>query len=113
MQVDAKSKVETIRNLNDRFRQSFMGGKVMRSAAVADLPPALQTRVLMAVQQFVDFDEGNDPHGEHDFVSVDIDGEKYFGKIDYYAPDMESGSEDPADPKQTVRVLTIMRAEDY
>ena len=113
MQVDNRSKVETIRNLNDRFRQSFMGGKIMRSATVADLPAALQTRVLMAVQQFVDFDEGNDPHGEHDFVSVDVDGEKYFGKIDYYAPDMESGSEDPADPKQTVRVLTIMHASDY
>jgi hypothetical protein len=113
MQVEAKAKVDAIRVLNDRFRQSFMGGKVMRSHAFAELPIALQTKVMCAIQQFVDFDEDNDPHGEHDFVSVDIDGEKYFGKIDYYAPDMEHGCEDPSDPKQTVRVLTIMHSSDY
>lgn len=107
------TKSEKIRLLNDRFRQSFVGGKVMRTATVAALDPALQTKIMMAVQHFVEFNEDNDPHGEHDFVAVDVDGEKYFGKIDYYDLDMEHGSEDPAVPENTTRVLTIMHASDY
>lgn len=34
-------------------------------------------------------------------------------KIDYYDLELEYGSEDPADPEQTVRVLTVMLPSDY
>ena len=63
--------------------------------------------------RFDKFDSDNDPHREHDFGSFEIDGETYFFKIDYYALDMDGGSEDPADPEKTTRVLTIMRADEY
>jgi hypothetical protein len=66
--------------------------------------------VLTSVRLFGPFNGDNDPHGEHDFVSVKVDGETYFGKIDYYAPDMEHGSEDLADEAKTVRVHTIMHS---
>ena len=55
----------------------------------------------------------NDPHKEHDFGSFEIAGRKFFFKLDYYDLAMEFGSEDPADPAKTMRVLTIMLAEEY
>ena len=59
------------------------------------------------------FDSDNDPHGEHDFCSFEIDGESYFAKIDYYDLEVHYGSEDPSDPTKTTRVLMIMRADEY
>jgi Protein of unknown function (DUF3768) len=101
------------RELNDAFRETFTGGKVMMTAGVNALPDKEKEEVLSKVRTFADFNGDNDPHGEHDFVSLEHEGEKYFGKIDYYAPDMQHGSEDPADPEKTTRVLTIMRADEY
>ena len=57
--------------------------------------------------------EDNDPHGEHDFGSFELCGRKLFWKIEYYDPDLQHGSEDPADPAKTMRVLTVMLAEEY
>lgn len=102
-----------IRELNDAFRKSFVGGKVMLTQGVDALADSDKMAVLAKVRGFDDFNPDNDPHREHDFVSVEHDGTKYFGKLDYYAKDMQQGSEDPADPLQTVRVLTIMRADEY
>ena len=102
-----------IRDLNDQLRRTFAGGRVMLTAGVDALASAAKARVLQAIQAFEDFSEDNDPHGEHDFVSVEIAGETYFAKIDYYAPGLEHGSEDPSDPAQTIRVMTIMLALEY
>jgi len=42
----------------------------------------------------------NDPHGEHDFGSFELAGNKFFWKIDYYDRRLKWGSEDPADPEK-------------
>ena len=102
-----------IRDLNDTFRKTFVGGKVMLTQGVDGLTAADKLVLLAKVRNFEDFHRDNDPHSEHDFVSIEHDGVRYFGKIDYYAQDLEHGSEDPADPLQTIRVLTIMRADEY
>src|ERR1700692_4608961 len=107
------SNADRIRLLNDNFRTTFIGGQVVMTQGVRGLGLATKARVLLAVQSFDKFDEGNDPHREHDFGSFEIEGEAYFFKIDYYALDMDGGSEDPADPEKTARVLTIMRADEY
>ncbi len=102
-----------IRELNDVFRRTFIGGKVMLTQGVDGLDDRDKIALLAKVRAFEDFGQDNDPHREHDFISVAHDGVSYFGKIDYYAKDMAHGSEDPADPLATVRVLTIMRADEY
>lgn len=53
------------------------------------------------------------PPGEHDFGAVEIEGETFFWKIDYYDETMSYLSPDPADPTITNRVMTIMRADEY
>jgi len=105
--------VERIRALNDAFRTTFSGGKVMMTAGVDALSNVLKGLLIAKVQAYDGFTADNDPHGEHDFGALDFLGKKFFWKIDYYDAAIEFGSEDPADPSKTIRVLTIMLAEEY
>lgn len=102
-----------IRELNDLFRRTFIGGAVMVTPGIQALGVDAQTAVVGLVRKFTAFDDANDPYAEHDFGSVEHGGTKIFFKIDYYDRSMEAGSEDPADPRLTTRVLTIMTAEEY
>ena len=102
-----------IRALNDAFRTSLQGGAVMLTAGIVALSAETQARILDAVQTFDSFTDDNDPWQEHDFGSLDIDGERIFFKIDYYDPTRAMHSEDPADHSKTERVMTIMLASEY
>jgi hypothetical protein len=103
----------SIRKLNDSFRSTFVGGRVMLTNTVNCLPPDRLSKLLIAVCTFDAFNVNNDPHGEHDFGSVEIANEKFFWKIDCYDKALESASPDPGDPTVTTRVLTIMRVDEY
>ena len=113
MTCTSKSNTDRIRELNDAFRRTFVGGAVMITAGIEAMPLDQRRALLQKVRSFEAFGEDNDPHGEHDFGAVDEAGERYFWKLDYYDRTMESGSPDPADPSMTTRVLTIMRADEY
>jgi hypothetical protein len=102
-----------IRALNDRFRRSLAGGRVMLTAAVNELPDQLRVRAIDRMRTFDDFSANNDPHKEHDFGSFEIHGQKFFFKHDYYDKAMQYGSDDPSDPEKTTRVLTLMLSSDY
>jgi hypothetical protein len=95
-------RVDSIRALNDAFRTTLTGGRVMFTQGVAALG-----------QEDEDFDADNDPYGEHDFGMIVARGHELLFKIDYYDRDLVHHSPDAADPSVTTRVLTIMLADEY
>lgn len=99
--------------LNDAFRSTFRGGKVMMTSGVDELPDCVKAEALLQVANFSKFTGNNDPHDEHDFGSFDLVGRKFFWKIDYYDRDMRHDSEDPSDSEVTLRVLTLMLSSEY
>jgi hypothetical protein len=107
------TKADTIRDLNDFFRRSFIGGVVLLTSGVEAMTVERRRSLLQKVRDFATFETDNDPHSEHDFGAIDEDDVRYFWKIDYYDRAMEAGSPDPADPSVTTRVLTIMQADEY
>jgi len=112
-QADKQVTTERIKTMNDVFRQTFVGGRVMFTQGIQHMPEADMEAIISQVRQFNDFTGDNDPHGEHDFGIIKHNRESVYWKIDYYDEAMRDGSEDPSDPKQTTRVLTIMLASEY
>jgi hypothetical protein len=105
------SRTERIRELNDQCRSTLSSCRVMITRDVAALDSV--DAVLAAVRSYSTFTADNDPYHEHDFGSFTVVGERLFWKFDYYDSDMQMASLDPADDTITVRVLTIMLAEEY
>ncbi|TGN62516.1 DUF3768 domain-containing protein [Paracoccus liaowanqingii] len=110
--TDAERSVK-IRKLNDTFRRSLRGGRLIITQGVFTKAQEEITDLLDAVRRFEDFDEGNDPYREHDFGSLVWREEQVFWKIDYYDTDLRFASPDPLDPHVTVRVMTVMLAWEY
>jgi hypothetical protein len=104
---------DRIRELNDAFRSTLRGGRAMMTSGVDELPDCVKAEAMVQVAHFSDFTADNDPYGEHDFGSFTLVGRKFFWKIEYYDKEMRYGSENPADPDMTTRVLTIMLACEY
>jgi hypothetical protein len=107
------SETDRIRALNDEFRRTLVGGRVVLTSGVAALSDEDRTTLLRKVQSFETFTPDNDPHGEHDFGTIEEGEQKVFWKIDYYDAECRLGSEDPTDPASTTRVLTLMLADEY
>lgn len=102
-----------IKTLNDNFRKTFIGGRVMLTYGIKTKTHDEIAKILEKVRSFDNFTTANDPYGEHDFGSFDYKGQKIFWKIDYYDKNMQYLSEDPTDISKTIRTLTIMLAEDW
>jgi hypothetical protein len=104
---------DRVRDLNDTFRKTLQGGTVLFTAGILSLGNAAERDVLNAIAVFDDFEDDNDPHGEHDFGCIEVQGQKVFFKIDYFDQTQAYHSEDPGDPSVTQRVMTVMLASEW
>src|SRR2546429_6839339 len=91
-----------VRALNDEFRRTLRGGRVVLTPRVAALSEELRMFALHKVQTYEDWSGPNER--EHDVGIFMVEEDTYFWKIDYYALDMEHGSEDASDPALTVQI---------
>ncbi|MBO5039021.1 MAG: DUF3768 domain-containing protein [Alphaproteobacteria bacterium] len=55
-----------IKALNDNFRQTFTGGRVMLTAGINVKSQDDIAKILSEVRQFNHFTKANDPYGEHE-----------------------------------------------
>lgn len=102
-----------IKILNDKFRKTLLGGKVMLTRGVFSKGQKAINEILDSVKMFNDFNHKNDPYSEHDYGSFEYEGQKIMWKIDYYDRDLRYYSNDPTDITKIIRVMTVMLAEEY
>ncbi len=121
------TRAERIARLNDLARRAMgIACVVVATEGIRALPEVDQSRLRELVETFDAFTPDNDPFGERDFGAIyqGVDGVwsasrpvdvavTVFWKIDAYDRALRFGSEDPADPAVTRRVLTIMLASEY
>ena len=100
--------------LNDALRTGASDdGLVVITSGIQALGFEFAIEARRAVAAFTDFNPDNDPHGEHDFGSLDIERQKLLFKVDYYDLALSAHSPDATDPAVTKRVMSIMLASEY
>jgi hypothetical protein len=106
---------EAIAQLNDEMRQKPFGpGKrTVVTRALNHMGSDFIKRALVAVAGFQTFTSGNNVHLERDYGVFELDSYGLMFKIDYLDVDGVYASDDPSDPAQTLRVMTIMFASEY
>jgi hypothetical protein len=111
--IDIDPRTVRIRALNDELRQNLAGGVAVMTPGVTALGQEAVDRIVKTIAVFDDFCHANDPYEEHDFGSFEAEGHTIFFKIDYFDRNLKYLSPDPTDPVVTVRVITVMLADEY
>ena len=83
--MDTIDKTKRIAALNDELRRTVPAGQVFLTANLNSLGPIFVAGVIQQVRAFDDFNEDNDPHGEHDFGSFEFGGHTINWKIDCFS----------------------------
>lgn len=107
------AKTLLIQQLNDRLRMKHAGGRIMLTRGIQTLDRAHITNIMNSIAQFSDFNDRNDPYGEHDCATMEVDSVSILWKIDYYDETLTQHSSDASDENITVRILTVMLVDEY
>lgn len=102
-----------IARLNDQLRQTGTGGSIVITNTLRKVSGFSASALAAALASYDGFDADNDPHGERDFGDLTLFGEDLLFKVDYYDKDLAFGSDDPANPDVTQRVLTVMLVREW
>jgi hypothetical protein len=94
--------------LNDQLRTTFKGGRVQMTPSVYGLDDRLRGRALSVLARYRKFHQGS----EHDWGTFIFAGYSFEWRIEYRGADGTGLSSDPADPAQTLRVLTLYAIDD-
>ena len=119
MIVEMKSRTERIAELNDRCRLGLdpQAKHMLSRGCLAAFASGFTAEGIAAIAELLEstrvyeFEPGDGR--ERDFGSFDFRGQRICFKIDYYDLALEFGSEDPADPSITTRVMTVMLTSDH
>ncbi|MES0884980.1 hypothetical protein [Roseibium sp. SCP14] len=71
-ELSKEERAEAIAQLNDTFRQTFSGGKVVGTQRIGALTADERTRIPDAVREFTGFQKGDSPYGERDFSELKV-----------------------------------------
>ena len=96
-----------IRALNDEFRSTFKGGRVITMPSVHAFGPRFVAKVRKGVREFRDFTAKDDPRGEHAAGVFKLDGRAIGWRIEYDDTSFGLRPLDPSNVERTHRVLII------
>lgn len=118
----SKNTSKIISEQNDLFRQNIglinrnsniPKGKFIITHGLSNLDELTIAEAIYRIRRYNNFNQDNDPYGEHDLGKLRVNMNDILWKIDYYDVNYEYGSEDPSNLKKTRRVLTAMLSHEY
>jgi hypothetical protein len=98
-----------VRALNDAFRSTFTGGRIILAPELRSLDYNTRRTLLSEIRAYDAFEE-SDPHRDHEFGTVCAGGNRFNWLIIYYDETYERAAQNPADETTTRRVLSVSSA---
>jgi len=108
------NKDEMIAKSNDDFRMNWFGkGKYVESSEIKKLSSTDKLNILGLVKTFKNFNERNDPSGEHNLGIIEFNDEIIVWKISYFYLVRKNKNIDYDSCENTFRILNVMLADEY